>query len=86
MSRIDANMQGGCVAATPPAASTGFGVRTMLAVVGGLPRAVVRTLYTWQRRAHERRHLASLDERLLRDMGLSRHDVAEETAKPFWRD
>ena len=58
----------------------------MAAVVGGLLRTAVITVYAWQRRAHERHHLADLDERLLRDMGMSRADVAEEIAKPFWRD
>ncbi|RJF90046.1 DUF1127 domain-containing protein [Oleomonas cavernae] len=47
-------------------------------------RAVTVAL-EWQRRKHERRHLAELDEYLLRDMGLSRADVAHETAKPFWK-
>ena len=36
-------------------------------------------------RARERRYLAELDDRLLRDIGLSRADVAHELSKPFWR-
>lgn len=42
-------------------------------------------LLTWQARQLQRAHLAELDDRLLRDMGLTRSDVAREAAKPFWR-
>ena len=43
------------------------------------------TLLLWQRRASERRALAQLDDRILRDLGLSRAEVAGELRKPFWR-
>ena len=46
-------------------------------------RAAV-ALVTWQERARQRRHLASLDDYLLRDLGLSRSDVYAELRKPFW--
>jgi len=39
----------------------------------------------WRQRLRQRKQLASLDDRLLRDVGLTRADVARETAKPFWR-
>ena len=39
----------------------------------------------WQRRAHDRAVLASLDDRMLRDIGYSRADVDRECAKPFWK-
>lgn len=39
----------------------------------------------WRQRLRQRRHLASLDDRLLRDVGLTRADATRETAKPFWR-
>ncbi|MEC9367391.1 MAG: DUF1127 domain-containing protein [Pseudomonadota bacterium] len=35
-------------------------------------------------RRRERRALAKLDNRLLRDIGLSRGEAAEEAAKPCW--
>ncbi len=53
-----------------------------------LPRIVLyvfNTLLVWQDRATQRHHLASLSDRRLRDMGLSRADVGGEVAKPFWR-
>ncbi len=50
-----------------------------------LPRMLVETLLTWQRRADERDRLASLDPRLLSDMGISEAAAAREAAIPFWR-
>ena len=50
-----------------------------------LPRTLVETLLTWQRRADERDRLASLDPRLLSDMGISEAAAAHEAAIPFWR-
>ncbi len=45
----------------------------------------VTTLLTWQRRLIERRHIREMDDRMLRDVGLSRADVEGEATKPFWR-
>ncbi len=50
-----------------------------------LPFTVLETLLTWQERDRQRRHLASLDDRMLRDMGISRADAEREAAVPFWR-
>jgi uncharacterized protein YjiS (DUF1127 family) len=47
--------------------------------------ALVDLLLDWQDRAGQRRALAWLDERMLRDVGLTRADVEAEYAKPFWR-
>jgi len=38
-----------------------------------------------QQRRRERRQLAELDERLLRDIGIERADALREARKPFWR-
>ncbi len=50
-----------------------------------LARQPFAALLAWQARVSERAHLRALDDRLLKDMGLSRADVAREAAKPFWR-
>ncbi len=50
-----------------------------------LPFAILETLVTWQERDRQRRHLASLDDRMLRDIGISRADAEHEAAIPFWR-
>lgn len=44
------------------------------------------TLMCWQERAKQRSHLATLDDHLLRDMGLTRAAVEREIAIPFWRE
>ena len=51
----------------------------------GLFHAAVETLLQWQERASQRHQLASLDETMLRDIGLSRLDAEREASKPFWR-
>jgi uncharacterized protein YjiS (DUF1127 family) len=38
----------------------------------------------WVTRIRSRQALAELDDRLLRDVGLTRYDAARETNKPFW--
>jgi uncharacterized protein YjiS (DUF1127 family) len=39
----------------------------------------------WRRRSRDRRALAALSDRSLRDIGLSRYDADWEASKPFWR-
>jgi uncharacterized protein YjiS (DUF1127 family) len=43
-------------------------------------------LLIWYDRARERRALLSMDDHLLRDIGLSRADIWDEAQKPFWRE
>ena len=42
-------------------------------------------LAAWQDRANQRDVLGSLDDRMLKDIGLSRADALQEARKPFWR-
>ena len=46
---------------------------------------VMATLHAWSRRRRDRAELARLDERMLRDIGLTHGDVWREINKPFWR-
>jgi uncharacterized protein YjiS (DUF1127 family) len=46
---------------------------------------VFQALFIWQQRAHDRHQLATLDDRMMADMGLSRADIDCEMRKPFWR-
>jgi uncharacterized protein YjiS (DUF1127 family) len=48
-------------------------------------RWVIGGLRQWRRRSRDRAQLAMLDDRMLRDIGLSRGDVLAEINKPFWR-
>jgi uncharacterized protein YjiS (DUF1127 family) len=45
---------------------------------------VFELLAQWQERTRQRRHLRALDDRLLRDIGISRADVEFESGKRFW--
>jgi len=49
-----------------------------------LTRAVV-ALLDWNDRHRQRRMLLEMDERSLRDVGLTRTDAMHEADKPFWR-
>ena len=44
------------------------------------------TLREWRGRKNGRLELARLDERILRDIGLTRVDAEYEINKPFWRE
>jgi uncharacterized protein YjiS (DUF1127 family) len=65
------------------AARTGFGDRWRGAALAWTIRAL-DLLLAWQTRAAERGQLAAMDDRLLRDVGLTRSDVERERSKPFW--
>lgn len=43
------------------------------------------TLALWRSRRRDRRQLLSLDDHMLRDIGLSRADAFELANRPFWR-
>lgn len=43
------------------------------------------TVNLWVRRSHDRRLLAMMNDHLLTDIGLTRAEVARETAKFFWQ-
>ena len=51
----------------------------------GLLARAVDVVLGWAERARQRRHLARLDDRLLRDIGVSRVEVEAEISRPFWR-
>lgn len=45
----------------------------------------IRTLLRWEDRRRQRRALHYLSDAMLKDIGLTRADVENEAAKPFWR-
>jgi uncharacterized protein YjiS (DUF1127 family) len=49
-------------------------------------RYLMASLRLWRRRRRDRRELARLDERTLKDLGLTRADAEFLLNKPFWRD
>jgi uncharacterized protein YjiS (DUF1127 family) len=48
-------------------------------------RRIADLLVVWHERARQRRELQRLNDRMLRDIGLTRADVMAESSKPFWR-
>jgi uncharacterized protein YjiS (DUF1127 family) len=60
-----------------------------LSVVGSRLAALlgraVETVLTWRERVQMRRHLLALDDRMLKDIGISRFQAHGEAEKPFWR-
>ena len=53
--------------------------------LAAMAKHIVDQLATWRQRAADRQHLQTLDDGMLRDIGLSRADVETEISKPFWR-
>lgn len=50
------------------------------------PRAgMLRTIASWVERSRQRRELATLDDHLLADIGLTRAQALRESDKPFWK-
>jgi uncharacterized protein YjiS (DUF1127 family) len=54
--------------------------------LSGFLSEVRATLREWRQRKNGRLELARLDERMLRDIGLTRVDADYEINKPFWRE
>jgi uncharacterized protein YjiS (DUF1127 family) len=56
-----------------------------LAGLRRLSTRLLARLVEWRERARSRDLLRQLDDRMLRDAGLTRSDVARECAKQFWQ-
>ncbi len=41
-------------------------------------------LLRWQELAQQRRRLLAMDDRMLKDIGITRADATREAARPFW--
>lgn len=65
-------------------AGQGAGVRAMRRSRDALRRAGA-LLREWRRRVRSRAALARFDDRMLRDIGVTRVDALYEINKPFWR-
>jgi uncharacterized protein YjiS (DUF1127 family) len=61
----------------------GFGGKTNF-LHGFVVNRVLRCFYIWQDRAEQRANLLSLDERMLKDIGITRNQATQEARKPFW--
>jgi uncharacterized protein YjiS (DUF1127 family) len=61
-----------------------YASRSQISVVPLLMTGLEK-FFGWWTRSHRRNLLANLDERTLRDIGMSKADVYREALKPFWR-
>ena len=64
--------------------SIGHSAVGMLLSVVLVARAGVNTLSEWRQRSRQRRHLALLDEHLLRDVGIDRVTARQEASRRAW--
>lgn len=53
--------------------------------IAGLAASCLAEMRRWAERRRERAALSQLDERMLKDIGISRSDAWQEIHKPFWR-
>ncbi len=53
--------------------------------IGGVFTSILNRIAEWQERREQRTHLAGMDERMLKDIGVSQVDAVREASKPFWR-
>ena len=56
------------------------------APLAGTYTAFANVLQLWRQRNHDRQELAKLDNRSLRELGLTESAARFEINKPFWRD
>ncbi len=56
------------------------------APLAGTFTAFANVLQLWRRRARDRQELAKLDNRSLRELGLTESAARFEINKPFWRE
>ena len=79
-----ADLSLGETAAARPA-SPRRGARLLRVRFAAAARRWIACLARWREGARDQRRLAQLDDRQLRDLGLDRTSVTEESAVAFWR-
>jgi len=60
--------------------------RTALDDLGDAAQWVLATLRQWHRRSREREQISQMDERMLKDIGITRAEALRLGSKPFWRE
>jgi uncharacterized protein YjiS (DUF1127 family) len=56
-----------------------------LSTLAHRPARLFALIAEWMRRSEDRRELAGLDDRALRDIAVTRVEAMREIEKPFWR-
>ncbi len=70
---LHAGDDGGVIPAAPPTHVRHISLRSWTKVIG-----------TWFARYRQRHDLAELDDRMLKDIGVTRDQASHEIDKPFW--
>ena len=70
----------------PAAAVAATRHRTALDDLGDAGQSFVATLRLWRRRLRERDELSRLDDRMLKDIGITRAEALRLSDKPFWTE
>jgi len=60
--------------------------REGLSALADATASLAATFREWRRRVRDRAELAALDDRALRDIGISRAEAIHLSSKPFWRE
>jgi uncharacterized protein YjiS (DUF1127 family) len=60
--------------------------RTALDDLSDAAHSFFSTLRLWRRRLRERDQLSRLDDRMLKDIGITRAEALHLSDKPFWRE
>ncbi|MBV9014477.1 MAG: DUF1127 domain-containing protein [Alphaproteobacteria bacterium] len=60
--------------------------RTALDDLSDAAQSVIETVRIWRRRMRERDQLSRLDDRMLKDIGMTRTEAIRLSSKPFWRE
>lgn len=68
------------------APTRGDAQRRSLRRPGSFAVRMLDRVFLWMERAQDRHRLEQLDPHLLKDIGLTRADVAREASKPFWEE
>ncbi len=72
----------------PDRADTVDGAPSSLVARSGLVRgfrSILSRLAEWRERSEQRKHLAAMSDRMLKDVGITRADAVREASKPFWQ-
>ena len=73
---IDTNLAGAASATSKSLRAFGQGRHVVV--------KCLRLLVIWQERAEQRHALGELNERMLKDIGVTHADAYQEVRKPFW--
>jgi uncharacterized protein YjiS (DUF1127 family) len=69
-----------------PASQVAARHRTALDDLSDAAHSFYSTLRLWRRRLRERDQLGRLDDRMLKDIGITRAEALHLSDKPFWRE